>query len=108
MPARAATSRRAPAGAAPNVVVSGAQVYDNKGRVVEKYEPYFDTGWDYAPPAASQFGQKATLLYDARGRVVRTVNPDGSELHRGARHAGRPCDAGRFRAVAVGGLQLRR
>jgi hypothetical protein len=25
----------------PNVVVSGWQVYDNKGRVVEKYEPFF-------------------------------------------------------------------
>ena len=29
-----------------NVIVSGAQVYDNKGRVVEKYEPYFSAGWE--------------------------------------------------------------
>jgi RHS repeat-associated protein len=63
----------------PNVIVSGAQVYDNKGRVVEKFEPFFSTGMDYAAPADTQFGQKATLFYDARGRVIRTVNPDGSE-----------------------------
>lgn len=63
----------------PNVVVSGWQVYDNKGRVVEKYEPFFDTGWDFAPPGEEQFGEKATMYYDPRGQVIRTVNPDGSE-----------------------------
>ena len=69
------------------VVVSGWQVYDNKGQVVEKYEPFFSTGWDYARPTGetdetgppSQFGQKAILYYDPRGHVIRTVNPDGSE-----------------------------
>ncbi len=61
----------------PYVVVSGWQVYDNKGRVVEKYEPFFSTGWDYDPDA--QNGEKITLHYDSLGRVVRTVNPDGSE-----------------------------
>ena len=30
-----------------NVVVSGWQVYNNKGKVVEKYEPFFDTGFDF-------------------------------------------------------------
>src|SRR5262249_48646162 len=40
-----------------NVVVSGAQTYDNKGRVVEKYESYFATGLSYVPPSAGQFGQ---------------------------------------------------
>jgi RHS repeat-associated protein len=63
----------------PNVVVKGWQVYDNKGRVVEKYEPFFDQGWDYVPPAASQFGARVTIYYDPRGHVIRTVNPDGSE-----------------------------
>ena len=32
-----------------NVVVSGWQIYDNKGRVVEKYEPFFAQGWDFSP-----------------------------------------------------------
>jgi RHS repeat-associated protein len=62
-----------------NVVVSGSQIYDNKGRVVEKYEPWFGVGLDYVPPNEAQFGQKATIYYDPRGQVIRTVNPDGSE-----------------------------
>jgi len=63
----------------PNVLVSGWQIYDNKGRVVEKYEPFQSTGWDYASPTDAQHGQKATMYYDPRGHVIRTVNPDQSE-----------------------------
>jgi RHS repeat-associated protein len=63
----------------PNVVVSGWQIYDNKGQVVEKYEPFYATGWDYAAATDSQRGQKVTMRYDPRGHVIRTVNPDGSE-----------------------------
>jgi RHS repeat-associated protein len=66
-------------GAAPRVVVSGWQTYDNKGRVTEKYEPFFSTGFDYAPPVDAEFGQKATVFYDPRGQAIRSVNPDGSE-----------------------------
>ena len=62
-----------------NVVVSGWQVYDNKGRVVEKFEPFFDRGFAYASPQGEQFGQKVTMFYDPRGKVIRTVNPDRSE-----------------------------
>ena len=62
-----------------NVVVSGWQTYDNKGRIVEKYEPFYSTGWDYAQPGEAQRGQKATTFYDPRGHAIRTVNPDGSE-----------------------------
>jgi RHS repeat-associated protein len=65
----------------PNVVVSGAQVFDNKGRIVEKFEPYFEleSGFRYRPPGKDRFGQKATMFYDPIGRVARTLNPDGSE-----------------------------
>jgi RHS repeat-associated protein len=73
-----AAGRRAPADR-PNVIVSGWQVYDNKGRVVEKYEPFFDTDWEYAAPNNAQFGQKVAMFYDPRGQVIRTLNPDGSE-----------------------------
>lgn len=66
-------------GALPRVVVSGWQTYDNKGRVVEKYEPFYSQGWDYAQPDESERGQKATMFYDPRGQVIRTLNPDGSE-----------------------------
>jgi RHS repeat-associated protein len=71
-----------------NVVVSGWQTYNNKGWVVEKYEPFFGTGWDYLSrdeaaelndQGVNLFGQKATMFFDPRGQVIRTVNPDGSE-----------------------------
>jgi RHS repeat-associated protein len=62
-----------------NVTVSGWQLYDNKGRVVHKYEPFYSTGYGYAPPQDTQLGQKAVLFYDPRGQLIRTVRPDGSE-----------------------------
>lgn len=74
-----AIGRRRAEGDPPNVIVSGWQVYDNKGRVVEKYEPFFDIGYGYDLPGDAQFGQKARIFYDPRGQVIRTVNPDGSE-----------------------------
>lgn len=74
-----AVGQQAAAGAGPFVVVSGWQIYDNKGQVVEKYEPFYSQGWVYAAPGGVQMGQKATLYYDPRGRLIRTMNPDGSE-----------------------------
>ncbi len=62
-----------------DVVVSGWQTYDNKGRVIEKYESFFSCGWQYVKPTPAQLGQKITMYYDPRGQVIRTVNPDGSE-----------------------------
>lgn len=66
-------------GAEPNVVVSGWQVYDNKGRVVEKYEPFFASGWKYEQPIGAQRGRCVSMLYDARGRLTSTRHPDGAE-----------------------------
>ena len=63
----------------PNVVVSAWQIKDNKGRVVEQYQPFFSTGWDYAAAQQQQLGQKSSLFYDPRGELNRTVSPDGSE-----------------------------
>lgn len=65
--------------ASPNVIVSGWQRYDNKGQVVEKFEPFFSQGWPYDEPTEEKLGQKVTMQYDPRGHVVRTINPDGSE-----------------------------
>ena len=61
------------------VVVSGWQVYDNKGRVVEKYEPFFDSGWEYQPEEQARRGRRVAMFYDPRGQLIRTVNPDGSQ-----------------------------
>src|SRR5262249_15997600 len=64
---------------APRVVVSGWRRYDNKGQVIEQYEPFFSIGWEYAPPEEDQLGQKTTLFLDPRGHVVGLVSPDGAE-----------------------------
>lgn len=61
-----------------NVVVSGAQTYDRKGRVIEKYEPYFAEGWAYRPAHLDAKGQHITLEYDPLGRLVSTATPDGA------------------------------
>lgn len=78
-PASAAVVGRPAAPGIPNVIVSGSQVYDNKGRIVEKYEPFFSEGWDYVPAKAEQRGQSVLLFYDPRGQMIRTLHPDGSE-----------------------------
>jgi RHS repeat-associated protein len=62
-----------------NVIVSGWQRYDNKGRVVQKYEPFYAVGFGYAQPVEAQLGQQTTMFYDPRGQAIRTVQPDGSE-----------------------------
>ena len=78
-PVTATVGRARQPGAPDNVIVSGWQVYDNKGRVVEKYEPFFATGYEFAAPVDAELGKKATIFYDPRGQAIRTVNPDGSE-----------------------------
>ncbi|MEZ4889799.1 MAG: RHS repeat-associated core domain-containing protein [Crocinitomicaceae bacterium] len=70
-----------------NVVVSGWKIYNNKGKVVEQYEPFFDKGFDYVLPQLSttggtiapQLGVKVKMYYDPLGRVIKTKNPDNSE-----------------------------
>ncbi|MCG8460543.1 MAG: FG-GAP-like repeat-containing protein, partial [Holophagales bacterium] len=68
-----------PPGAPPRVVVSAWKTHDNKGRVVEEYEPFFDRGWQYRPPTEDQLGHRAITFFDAMGRAHRSLLPDGSE-----------------------------
>ncbi|AMC99899.1 SpvB/TcaC N-terminal domain-containing protein [Halomonas chromatireducens] len=72
---RSAVGRRV----AERVVVSGWKVHDNKGEVVERYEPFFSNGWDFQPKADASTGRHSVLFRDPRGRVIRTLMPDGSE-----------------------------
>jgi RHS repeat-associated protein len=65
--------------AGPHVTVSGWQIYNNKGRIVRKYEPFFSEGWDFAAPGDAQKGQCVRTVYDPRGQVIRTIRPDASE-----------------------------
>lgn len=63
----------------PNVVVSGWKVYDNKGQVVEAYEPFYDQRWGLQTGGNTRRGPVVRTFYDPRGRSVRVVNPDGTE-----------------------------
>jgi RHS repeat-associated protein len=63
-----------------NVVVSGWKVYNNKGKVVEEYEPFFSSGYVYqSAESTSYLLQKMTIRYDAGGRPTETTFPDGSK-----------------------------
>ena len=62
-----------------SVVVNGWQAYDNKGRVVEKYEPFFSHGWAYKGGSPTTTARHAEFFYDPRGQTLRTLNPDGSQ-----------------------------
>jgi RHS repeat-associated protein len=75
----ASTGRQRQPGEPDNVVVSGWKIYNNKGLVVQQYEPYYDKGFAYATPEDYQLGQKSEMYYDPRGQVIRTMKPDGSE-----------------------------
>ena len=63
----------------PRVAVTGWQVYDAKGRVIRKFDPFYTSGWEYTQPSASELLRSTRIFYDPRGQVLRTVNPDGSE-----------------------------
>lgn len=61
-----------------NVSVSGWQLYDNKGQEVVKYEPFYSVGFAYQTSQDATEGQRVTMIYDPRGQVIRTTDPDGS------------------------------
>ncbi len=57
----------------------GKTVYNNKGKAVMQYEPYFSEYATYdAAEAAAAHGVTPLIHYDPLGRVIRTDLPDGS------------------------------
>jgi RHS repeat-associated protein len=60
----------------PRWVGSGWTIFNNKGKPVRQYEPFFDSSYDF------QYGQTVgvspILLYDPLGRVIATIHPDQS------------------------------
>ncbi|MFC1514729.1 toxin TcdB middle/N-terminal domain-containing protein, partial [Candidatus Omnitrophota bacterium] len=61
----------------PRQVISGTVTFDSRGKVKEKYFPYFvDASANFIPPTYAQ--QKVTFDYDAVGRVIKTTNADGT------------------------------
>jgi RHS repeat-associated protein len=75
---------QAEAGPVPNVgsnvsprwVGSGWTIYNNKGKPVRKYEPFFAT--THAPEFNEQVGVSSVLLYDSVERLVATLHPDNT------------------------------
>jgi RHS repeat-associated protein len=65
----------------PRVIVSGWKVYDNKGRPVLTYEPFFAAGYGYDLPGPDVLTTLAAAIqhYDPRGRPTVTIAPDGSQ-----------------------------
>lgn len=63
----------------PNVIVSGWLVHDNKGNVIERYEPFFSTGWQYQAEAEARAGERSSQFYDPLGRLCLTISADGAE-----------------------------
>ncbi|HYU32262.1 MAG TPA: toxin TcdB middle/N-terminal domain-containing protein, partial [Thermoanaerobaculia bacterium] len=61
------------------VIVSGWKRFNNKGAVVEQWEPFFDEGFAYHPPTREQLGQSVRFRLDPGGQSGRTLYPDGSE-----------------------------
>ncbi|MBI2985751.1 MAG: VCBS repeat-containing protein [Deltaproteobacteria bacterium] len=60
----------------PNVrwVGSGWTIFNNKGKPIQKYEPFFDNTHDFR--FGKQVGVSSTLFYDPLERVVATVHPN--------------------------------
>lgn len=58
------------------VVVTEAVLFNARQSVRDKFLPYFSSGFDYTPPDTAL--PKTTQHYDALGRIIRTINPDGT------------------------------
>ncbi len=59
-------------------LTSGRTVYNNKGKPVKQYEPFYTATVEYIPePKLNQHGVTHVTHYDPLLRVVRVTNPDG-------------------------------
>jgi len=60
-------------------IAGGKTIYNNKGKPVKQYEPYYTTAHTYdGVVAAEAVGVSPLMHYDPMGRVYRTDLPDGS------------------------------
>jgi RHS repeat-associated protein len=63
----------------PRWIGNGRTVFTNKGLPVKEYEPYFSATSEYEDAAAvRRLGETPVMFYDAVGRNVRTLFPDGT------------------------------
>jgi RHS repeat-associated protein len=59
--------------ASPRWVASGAKIYNNKGKPVRQYEPFFSAAPQFG---IERWGVSAILFYDPPERVVATLHPN--------------------------------
>ncbi|HEV7235491.1 MAG TPA: RHS repeat-associated core domain-containing protein, partial [Ktedonobacteraceae bacterium] len=58
---------------------NGKILYNNKGKAVKQYEPYFDSSFEFnREEELVGLGHTSVLYYDAAGRMIRTEKPDGT------------------------------
>ena len=63
----------------PRWIGNGRTILNNKGNPVKQYEPFFSTTFEYEDEKAlREIGSTAIHLYDAVGREVRTLFPNGT------------------------------
>ena len=62
-------------GGDPRWVGTGAKIYNNKGKPVRQYEPFFSPTPQYG---IERWGVSAVLFYDPAGRVIATLQPNHS------------------------------
>jgi RHS repeat-associated protein len=60
---------------------TGRTIYNNKGKVIKQYEPWFSTISAYEPESElTEYGVTPVMYYDPAGRLVRTILPDENEI----------------------------
>ncbi|KAF0187642.1 MAG: YD repeat-containing protein, partial [Gammaproteobacteria bacterium] len=59
-------------------VVGGQAEYDSRGLKTKQYLPYFSANPVDTIEAINSTGPRSTIEYDAMGRAVKTINPDGT------------------------------
>ena len=57
----------------PRWVGTGTKIYNNKGKVVRQYEPFFSSSHKFN---IEQWGVSSTLFYDPLDRVIATLHPN--------------------------------
>ncbi|MCB9300535.1 MAG: hypothetical protein H6566_07795 [Lewinellaceae bacterium] len=63
----------------PRWIGNGRTLFNNKGKAVKQYEPYFSNTYDYeSETALVEYGVTPVLHYDPAGRVIRMDMPDGT------------------------------
>jgi len=63
----------------PRWVGNGRTILNNKGNPVKQYEPFFSTTSEYEDEKAlREIGSTPILYYDATGRNIRTIFPNGT------------------------------